>query len=80
MLEYKDHPGSIHEIHRGFEIMAAGGDYFIRLVDFNRKTVVLFRFCVSGGFEHSHPETTAAVAALHKAFLKESKGENNETK
>jgi len=67
MLEYKDHPGSPFEEHRFFEIREVGSDYALFISD--GKTELHFRYCISGGFEHSHPKTTAAISALHRAFV-----------
>lgn len=74
-MMYTDHPGSVSEIHREFEIFAKGGDYFLCLSD-ERQSVV-FRYCISGGFEGTHPKTTAAIAELYRAFVEENKEDHD---
>lgn len=70
-LEYHDHPGSPFSEHRSFELLEAGGDYFFRISDLISMKQIHFRFCISGGFEHSHPKTMMAIAALYRALQEE---------
>lgn len=70
MMEYTDHPGSVFEEHRVFDITAEGtGDYYITVGD--DKNLITFRYCISGGFEFSHPKTTEAIANLFRVMKEE---------
>jgi hypothetical protein len=74
-MTYHDHKGSgkPQEEHNSFEILAKGGDYFISLTDELTGKSMLYRYCIDGGFEMSHPKTTRAIADLHRAFVEENK-------
>jgi len=47
MLEYRDHPDTSNEVHRKFDLIGAGGDYYFVIHDVNRGVELLFRYCIS---------------------------------
>ncbi len=69
MIEYKEHPGSAFESYRAFNIIVAAGDYHLCISDSRQE--IIFRFCINGGFEHSHPKTMTAIAELYRAMQEE---------
>ena len=68
-LQYTDIPNFLQKVHRELRIFSAGGDYFIAISDEDR--TMLFRYCISGGFEMTHPKITKAIAKLCSAFQQE---------
>jgi hypothetical protein len=72
-LSYHEHPGSPFEKKAEFGIILGAGDYHIwcREDTATGSHQALFRFCIDGGFENSHPKTMLAVSELYRAMQEE---------